>query len=124
MNKYAAKSILAEATLRRQRVLVVERDHHAVRDALEEFERVIAERSWVAAKVRRSNGAESIQLPDGGRVMFATPRGNRMRGLSVDVVFIDNDAHRVLGEDAAGYDRFREDVALCLNARGGEVVHS
>ncbi|WP_336633439.1 MULTISPECIES: hypothetical protein [unclassified Microbacterium] len=94
--------------------------------AVQEFGRFVSEHA-IPAKVRVANGAERVDIGT-GTVRFTTPRSNGMRGLSVDVVFIDNDAHRVLESDGvvnfARFDRFREDVALVLNASGGEVVHS
>lgn len=123
MNEYAAKSMLLSIS-QGQRIVVVERDYHAVRDALH----IIAaenERIGSGAIVRRANGAERITHPGKGWMIFATPLSSRMRGLSADVVFIDNDAHRVIdGEDWARIDRFREDIAALLATSGGKVVHS
>lgn len=127
MNKYAARSILLDAFFEARRFIVVERDGHAVREALHVFREALEAMSQsipIDAKVRQANGAEAITFPGLGCVTFATPRSSRLRGQAANVVFIDNDAHRVLGEDADSYDRFRLDVALCLDGRGGEVVHS
>lgn len=127
MNEYAATTMLMNAMVG-ERILIVVRDHHAVRDAVESF-RQPNETYAFGAKIRIANGAESVCLPSGGRIDFATPRGSRMRGHSADVVFIDNEAHRVL-EDAQGrknldaYDRFRDDVQAVLASRNGRVVHS
>ncbi|MDR6868464.1 hypothetical protein J2Y69_003080 [Microbacterium resistens] len=123
MNEYAATAMLMNAAAG-ERILVIERDGRAVRQAVESF-RQPNEAYAFGAQIRIANGAESVRLPSGGRISFATPRGyHRMRGQSVDVVFIDNDAHRVLGESIDAYDRFRLDVALVLKSTNGRVVHS
>lgn len=128
MNEYAARSMLIDIAAG-QRIILVERDLHAVREAM----RVIAaenERIAWGAVVRRTNGAERVAHPGGGWIIFATPLSSRMRGLSADVVFIDNDAHRVLVGELIGaaeltrIRRFNEDVALAVGSRGGKVVYS
>ncbi|WP_336647538.1 hypothetical protein [Microbacterium sp. MMO-10] len=120
MNKFAATMMLIEG-MGARRFVVIERDDHEVRAALDVFAREIEERR-IQATVFRASGAVRIDLPFGGRIDFVTPRSNRMRSMSADVVFIDNDAHRVLGESA--HERFRDDIAAILAARDGEVVHS
>jgi len=123
MNKYAATAMLMTAAAG-ERIIVVERDHRAVRDAVQEF-REPNEAYGFGAKIRVANGDESVRLPSGGRINFATPRSSRMRGLSADVVFIDNDAHRVFdSNDWSKVDRFRDDIAGVLTATGGKVVYS
>lgn len=120
MNKYAAVGILADAA-DGKRIIVVERDHRAVHEAVRVF-RGFVEENRIPARVRVANGAERIIL-GAGWVRFTTPRSNGMRGLTADVVFIDNDAHRVLN-DGDAYRRFRDDVVGVLAATGGTVVHS
>lgn len=122
MNEYAATAMLMSATAG-ERILVIERDGHALQRAIREF-RQPNESYAFRAQIRVANGAESVRLPSGGRIDFATPRGSRMRGMAADVVFIDDDAHRVLGDDTQALRRFREDVALVLDSRNGRVVHS
>ncbi len=106
------------------RIVVVERDYRAVSEAVKiiaaENERI----DW-GAVVRRANGAERVTHPGGGRITFATPLSDRMRGITADVVFIDNDAHRVVADWPTGkrYERFRQGIAGVL-ALGGKVVHS
>ena len=123
MNKYAARGILVDA-MGGTRFLIVERDHHAVHAAV----RIFAEEATaltLPVRVRRANGDERVDMPGRGTIRFTTPRSNRHRGLLVDVVFVDNDAHRVLdGDDPTPMRRFFEDVAPVLNATGGEFVHS
>lgn len=104
-----------------KRVVVVERSGHEVQAAVRVFREVI-EAHKMAAEVRVANGAEKIWLPGGGWIRFHTPLSQRLRGISADVVFIDNDAHRVLSADRQEY--FRLDAQAALTARRGEVVHS
>lgn len=126
MNKYAATAILAEALERGKRFVIIERDQNAIRDALHVFAAVVESVGrGDDVKVRRANGAERVDMLGLGTIRFATPHGNRMRGLSVDVVFLDNDAHRaVFGDDFMALDRFRSEMAATLAASGGEVVCS
>ncbi|MDY0828576.1 hypothetical protein SK224_05485 [Microbacterium sp. BG28] len=130
MNKYAATGILIDA-YEGKRFVIVERDGRAVQQALRVFADTVehlgeAER----VTIRRANGDERVDVRGLGRgtIRFATPRGQRLRGLSVDVVFIDNEAHRVLESDGVldfdRYNAFREDVAVALSGSGGKVVHS
>lgn len=124
MNEYAATAMLTSAMVG-ERILIVVHDQRAMRDAVESF-RQPNETYGFGAQIRVANGAECVRLPSGGRIDFATPRGSRMRGQSADVVFIDNDADRVL-VDATSADalmRFREDVQGVLASRGGRVVRS
>lgn len=130
MNKYAVLGMLIDV-YDGKRLVVVERDYQAVQAAVRVFAEVVQAMDLAGVlTVRRANGAESVQHPSGGRVVFATPRSNRMRGLSADVVFIDNEADRVLvsepmgAADLAWLDGFRDDVALVLSGRRGEVVRS
>lgn len=123
MNKYAATGMLFDA-LNGKRFIVVERSHHDVRDALHVFAEAVEALGLEGVKVYRANGAEMVKLPSGGRVWFATPRGYRLRGMSADVVFIDNDAHRVLGDSFDAHDRWKLDVELALHSLRGKVVHS
>jgi hypothetical protein len=125
MNEYAARSMLIDISAG-QRIVVVERDYVAVGAAVQVFAEENERIEW-GATVRRSNGAERIAHPGGGWIVFATPRSDRMRGLSADVVFIDNDADRVVldGGNRARFDRFRGDIEGVLAASPyGKVVHS
>ncbi|MEV4737171.1 MULTISPECIES: hypothetical protein [unclassified Microbacterium] len=126
MNEYAATAMLMSAMVG-ERILIVVPDHRAMRNAVESF-RQPNETYAFGAQIRVANGAECVRLPSGGRIGFATPRGSRMRGQSADVVFIDNDADRVLydgdGVSTDALRRFREDVQGVLASRGGRVVRS
>lgn len=123
MNEYAARSMLIDIS-QGERIVVVVRDYRAVHNAV----RVIAaenERIDWGATIRRANGAERVTYPGGGSITFATPLSNRMRGRSADVVFIDNDADRVLCDHhRERLDRFCDDIAGVLAATGGKVVRS
>lgn len=121
MNRYAAVGILVDAMDGKQ-IVVVERSGHEVQAAVRTFREVI-ELHKTPADVRVANGAERISLPGGGWIRFATPQSQRLRGLSADVVFIDNDAHRVLPPYRQAM--FWQDVVRpTLVARQGEVIHS
>lgn len=121
MNEYAARSMLMDIAAG-SRIVVIERDCRDVQTAVIKFARE-DERIQGGATVRHANGAERVTHPGGGWIVFATPRSDRLRGLSADVVFIDNDADRVFEGDRIRLDRFRDDVAGVL-ATGGKVVRS
>lgn len=121
MNEYAARSMLIDISAG-QRIIVVERDYRAVSDAVRTIARENERIEW-GAIVCLANGAERVTHPGGGWIRIATPWGNRMRGMTADVVFIDNDAHRVIADGQTRAKRFWDDVAGVL-ATGGKVVHS
>lgn len=60
-------------------------------DMRADFE-VAADVVGVGAKVRRANGAESIEFPNGGRVVFMSAPGRGGRGFSADRVYVPADA--------------------------------
>lgn len=121
MNEYAARSMLIDISAG-QRIVVVERDYRAVHEAVRVIAAVNERVDW-GAVVRLANGAERVTAPGGGWIAFATPLSNRMRGLSADVVFIDNDADRVLEGDWVRTRVLWGDIAGVL-ATGGRVVRS
>jgi len=128
MNKYAATGIVLEAAAGKRFAIVVGKAT-LIQEALDAFAE--ASDAWdLGATVRRVNGDERVSLPGGGTIYLTTPRrGSRLGRIAVDVVFIDNEAHRTLesdDHDPRAYDRFRFDVALALNktAGTGTVVHS
>lgn len=104
------------------RIVVVVRNRQHIAPALEEFEAANADLS-LGAVIRKANGAEGVGFAGRGGIFFTTPRSNGLRGVALDMVFIDNDAHRVL--DYERLRRFFEDVqAVLATSTSGKVVHS
>lgn len=126
MNKYAATGIMLEAAAGKRFAIVVGKSS-LIGDALHAFAEA-SDAYDLGAIVRRANGDERVSLPNGGTIYLTTPhRGSRLGRSAVDVVFIDNEAHRALEgreRDPRVYDDFRCDVMHALHKLGGAVVHS
>lgn len=69
-------------------------------------------------RVRRANGEERIEFAWGGRIHFGSVRTS-LRGMTADVVFIDQEADRALS--ATERERLHAELGGVL-ALGGEVI--
>ncbi|MCC4906960.1 hypothetical protein [Microbacterium sp. cx-59] len=108
MNRYAAAGIAQDAQ-RGRRVLVVSPDGRGTRTALD----AIAART-PGAMVRRAKGSETVHVEGAGAVYFTTPRSDRGRGMSVDVVYLD---------DVTETPELRADLVPCLaTSTVGELI--
>lgn len=118
MNKYAARGLMTEAVNGR-RVVVLSRDFHACRGAFETF----AHEYLAEVTLHRTRGEERITFPRGGSVSFVSVRQRAvLRGLAVDVVFIDDDADRVLATSEIS--TLHADIRLALISTQGELVRA
>ena len=94
MNKYTAIGLLAAAT-EGKRIVVVSPHERAVRDAVDEVHQIAPDLHW-----RRTNGDERVTFPSAGMIRFLTRSRRNLRGLSVDVVLVEDE--RDIDRDFAG----------------------
>jgi len=93
VNRYVLQGLVGDLAAGR-RVLVITESVSQARFSFEDAVAVVEHLDELPAglKVRRANGDESISTAAGGRLSFRTRRGpSSLRGLSVDVVFVDVD---------------------------------
>lgn len=115
MNRYAALGLVLDA-YEGKRVVVLSPSHPAARDALDECARSpFAE----GAEVYRANGAERILFGTLGSIRFQSVR-RPLRGLTADVVFLDQDADRQLS--AYERDRLGTDIRAAIQPGDPGIV--
>ncbi len=121
MNRFAAVGLFVEAAKGR-RILVITPRGHEAHDALDCFARIDEVQAWPGVLTSRANGAERIELGGRGRIDFRSARSS-LRGMSADLVYIDDEADRRL--DDAGRDRLYRDLrAITSAADSPEVVRA
>jgi hypothetical protein len=127
MNKYAAEGLLLDA-LGGKKIVVVSRRFTEAHEAFGVFEDVTARMSIVGMKVYRAHGQQRFVFEGRGQILFCTPHANCLRGTSADVIFIDNDADRVLDTGTTeGYERtrnFMDDLHAVVAVCNGVVMRS
>ena len=111
MNKYAALSLVSEAMLLGKRVVVIT-DHRpqVTRKALRILADVAETSSWPGTRVEQYNHGGRIVI-GGGSILVAGAKST-FRGMTADVVFIDNTTIDI-GE-----------VSPMLASSGGDLVYS
>lgn len=107
MNRYVVDGALADMRAGKRVVIAAESVAHA-RHCFHEF----ADRAVEGETVRRANGQERIEHPSTGLILFRSVRGNALRGLTADVVYLDADASP---EQMA-------EVLPVVASSGGEVI--
>lgn len=95
MNRFAALGLAAEAFVTERRVIVLTPRREDISAAIACFEAESNITECPGFRVRRTNGDECIDFGGRGRIDF-TSAASSLRGLSADVVFIDDDADRLL----------------------------
>lgn len=95
MNRFAALGLAAEALMSDSRIIVLTPRRRDISAAIGCFESVPEIAEYPGFRVRRTNGDERIDFGGRGRIDF-TSASSSVRGLSADLVFIDDDADRSL----------------------------
>lgn len=115
MNRYAARGLIEEALLDRKRVLVLTQD--PIISVLDEIQRVAPEGSIV--KVLKVNGAERVDFDGGGhiRVMRWSRRDSSLRGLCLDIVYLDSGVDERVADPIGYYGSLRALIATSANGR-------
>jgi hypothetical protein len=93
-----------------QTVVWIGPSHALVREDFVSIADVIAD----GARVRRTNGDESIEFPNGGRIWFRSVRGRGARGFSCDRLYVPS---RISQEDLL------ELVPAVMSSRDGAVIY-
>lgn len=96
MNRYAAAGINADAE-QGKRIIVITALHSETRHALDE----IAAQATTEVRVRRANGDERIDYPNGGRVIIRSHRQHLgLRGVTADVLYLDGGVDALIRDTA------------------------
>jgi hypothetical protein len=121
MNRFAATGLFIEAA-KGQRILVLTPRRHEIGDALDCFTRIDDVATWPGVRVRQANGDERIDLGGRGRIVFLSASSS-LRGMSADIVYIDDEADRRLDDGAR--DRLYADLrAVVSGSSTGDVVRA
>lgn len=112
MNRFAAVGLFVEAA-KGKRIAVFTPRLADITDALRCFESVPEVVEWPGVRIRHYNGDSRIDLGGRGRITFHSV-GSNVRGLSADIVFIDQDADRAL--DDGRRDEFHRDARAIVSA--------
>ncbi len=116
MNRFAAVGLFVEAA-KGKRIAVFTPRHADITDVLRCFERVPRVVEWPGVRIRHYKGDSHIDLGGRGRITLHSVRSN-VRGISADMVFINQDADRSL--DDGRHDDFHRDArAIVLPAPRG-----
>lgn len=108
MNRYAAAGVAQDAE-RGRRVLVVSPGGRETRVAFDAIASLMH-----GAKLTRAKGSEAVHVEGAGAVYFTTPRSGRRRGMSVDVVYLD---------EVSETSELRADLVPCMAASTvGELI--
>ncbi|WP_136024255.1 hypothetical protein [Microbacterium sp. K27] len=115
MNRYAALAIAMEAS-EGKRILVITEKAEAIRAAVDEFAE-LPDVLMGGARIRLANGAERIDFPGGGSILFRPARGS-VRGYAAHTVFLD------AGVDHTLTVARRQDLAGTLHTTGGDIIRA
>ena len=111
MNRIMAAGLVAEAE-QGKRVLVLSGSQQMAHEA---FRQIVEVGRPDIFKAIYTNGAQSVQLADGGRIDFRSVRSTGSRGISADLLFIDHDA------DEAFRSRPGDFIAAIATSAPGEL---
>lgn len=117
MNRYAAAGLIHEA-MNDKAVIVLSPNASMSVDAMNAVVSALGEVDPDAYRVRRTNGEQRVEFAWGGRICFGSVRTS-LRGISADIVFIDQGADQTLS--ATERERLHSDLGGVL-ALGGEVI--
>ena len=119
MNRYAARGLIEEALLERKRVLVLTQD--SIITVLEEIQRTAPDDA--ITNVDHVNAAERVLFDGGGdiRVMRWSRRDASLRGLCVDIIYLDTGVDERLADPIGYYGNLR---ALIATSADGQIVRA
>ena len=119
MNRFTAAGLFVEAA-KGKRILVLTDGQWEIRNALACFAEHPDISTWPGFRVCGRNGEERVDLGGRGRISFQSVRSN-LRGLSADIVLVDDDAYRAM--DDGRRDQFGRDVrAITAGSGCPEVI--
>lgn len=111
MNRFAAVGLMLDALAGKQ-IIILTRTQREVREALD----IVAGITPDTARVSRLNGAERIDFPSTGKLIFKSSRST-VRGYTADVVFLDD------GAEPHDFGTL-QDLRLVTRSRQGEIIRA
>lgn len=120
MNKFTARSLVGEAMIMGRDVVVISSHPSEARVAFDIVASEAAKHDWPGTRMERHHGGERIDFGT-GKISFTTA-SSAVRGMSADIVFVEERAREVL--NAIGTrDLSSVDLSL-IAAPNGEVVYA
>lgn len=96
MNRFTAMGLAFDAIVHDRRIIVLTSGSESISDVVAGFESITELTSQPGFRAHHRNGEQGIELASGGRIDVRSVRSN-LRGLSADVVFIDDVAvHKLM----------------------------